>query len=92
MNSLPSRTAARFRVVAWGPLLACLLAAAAGVGSGWAQGTAAASTPGVINAIGAENEYANVLSQIGGAVRPRLLHPGQPEHRPAHVRGEPQRR
>ena len=67
MNSLPSRTAARFRVVAWGPLLACLLAAAAGVGSGWAQGTAAASTPGVINAIGAENEYANVLSQIGGA-------------------------
>ena len=24
------------------------------------------STPGVINAIGAENEYANVLSQIGG--------------------------
>ena len=66
MNSLPSRTAARFRVVAWVSPLACLLAAAAGVGSGWAQGTAAASTPGVINAIGAENEYANVLSQIGG--------------------------
>jgi zinc/manganese transport system substrate-binding protein len=27
---------------------------------------AGSSTPGVINAIGAENEYANVLSQIGG--------------------------
>ena len=49
-------------------LLACLLAlpAAAVVASGWGQASAAARTPGVINAIGAENEYANVLSQIGG--------------------------
>jgi zinc/manganese transport system substrate-binding protein len=29
-------------------------------------GAQASSTPGVINAIGAENEYANVLSQVGG--------------------------
>ena len=29
--------------------------------------TSAASKPGVINAVGAENEYADVLSQIGGA-------------------------
>jgi zinc/manganese transport system substrate-binding protein len=28
--------------------------------------TAGASKPGVINAVGAENEYANVLSQVGG--------------------------
>ena len=32
----------------------------------WGQAATGASTPGVINAIGAENEYANVLSQIGG--------------------------
>jgi zinc/manganese transport system substrate-binding protein len=44
--------------------LACL--ATATVGAIWGQGVAAAGTPGVINAIGAENEYANVLSQIGG--------------------------
>jgi zinc/manganese transport system substrate-binding protein len=36
---------------------------AAGCGS---SGTSASSGSGVINAIGAENEYANVLSQVGG--------------------------
>jgi zinc/manganese transport system substrate-binding protein len=44
--------------------LACLGTAAIGAVGG--QGAAGGSTPGVINAIGAENEYANVLSQIGG--------------------------
>jgi zinc/manganese transport system substrate-binding protein len=44
--------------------LACLGTAA--IGAAWVQGTAGANTTGVINAIGAENEYANVLSQIGG--------------------------
>jgi zinc/manganese transport system substrate-binding protein len=43
-----------------------LAMAAAGCGSSGASGTTAASTSGAINAIGAENEYANVLSQIGG--------------------------
>jgi zinc/manganese transport system substrate-binding protein len=33
---------------------------------GWGDGAQASSSSGVINAIGAENEYANVLSQIGG--------------------------
>ena len=42
---------------------AALALAAAGCGSG---ASASASGSGVINAIGAENEYANVLSQIGG--------------------------
>jgi zinc/manganese transport system substrate-binding protein len=44
-------TAATMLVVAWG---------------GGAQASASTGTPGVINAIGAENEYANVLGQIGG--------------------------
>jgi zinc/manganese transport system substrate-binding protein len=43
-------------------LLVGLATTAAACGSG-AQSS---STPGVINAIGAENEYANVLSQVGG--------------------------
>jgi zinc/manganese transport system substrate-binding protein len=43
-------------------VLAGLAMAAAACGGG-AQ---ASSTPGVINAIGAENQYANVLSQVGG--------------------------
>src|ERR1700728_2799178 len=36
---------------------------------GWASGTQASSnsgSSGAINAVGAENEYANVLGQIGG--------------------------
>ena len=33
---------------------------------GWGPSAASARAPAVINAIGAENEYANVLSQIGG--------------------------
>ncbi len=46
-----------------GLVLAGLVVSACG-SSGAAP--ASASTPGVINAIGAENEYANVLGQIGG--------------------------
>ena len=45
----------------------------------------------VINAIGAENEYANVLSQIGGRYVHVSVDPEQPEHRPAHLRVEPER-
>jgi zinc/manganese transport system substrate-binding protein len=36
------------------------------IGSAWARGSASAGVPSRIVAIGAENEYANVLSQIGG--------------------------
>ncbi len=43
--------------------VAALALAAAACGS---SGATAGSSSGVINAIGAENEYANVLSQIGG--------------------------
>jgi zinc/manganese transport system substrate-binding protein len=45
-------------------LLTSLAVAAAGCTG--LTGAATSSKPGVINAIGAENEYANVLSQIGG--------------------------
>jgi zinc/manganese transport system substrate-binding protein len=48
------------------PLVLVCLAAAALLGSPPLQESAAAGTPGVVNAVGAENEYANVLSQIGG--------------------------
>jgi zinc/manganese transport system substrate-binding protein len=43
--------------------VAALALAVTGCGSGAAAGGTA---PGVINAVGAENEYANVLSQVGG--------------------------
>jgi zinc/manganese transport system substrate-binding protein len=46
--------------------LAALLVATASIGLLAPAGPAGASTPGVVNAIGTENEYANVLSQIGG--------------------------
>ena len=42
---------------------AALVLAVTGCGSGASAGTTA---PGVINAVGAENEYANVLGQVGG--------------------------
>jgi len=48
-----------FRVAIATLPLALLATACGGAAAG-------SSTPGVINAIGAENEYANVLSQIGG--------------------------
>jgi zinc/manganese transport system substrate-binding protein len=51
----------RFWVVA--AAVGALAVAAAGCGIG---GASFASDPGVINAVGAENEYASVLSQVGG--------------------------
>ncbi|MGO9854054.1 MAG: metal ABC transporter solute-binding protein, Zn/Mn family [Acidimicrobiales bacterium] len=57
----------RLRPARWALLvLSCTAAAAVAVAPGWAVATASASPSGVIDAIGAENEYANVLSQIGG--------------------------
>jgi zinc/manganese transport system substrate-binding protein len=53
----------RYRFVAAAGVAAAGALVAAGCGGGSA---ASASGSGVINAIGAENEYANVLSQIGG--------------------------
>jgi zinc/manganese transport system substrate-binding protein len=60
--SLPMGRSGKYRVMAAGAAAAlALLAAGCGTGA-----SASASGPGTINAIGAENEYANVLSQIGG--------------------------
>ncbi len=61
-TSLPRRRSAYLFV----GLLGLVAIAAAGC----TTSPAAPSTPGVINAIGAENQYANVLAQIGG----RYLH------------------
>jgi zinc/manganese transport system substrate-binding protein len=66
MTSTPRTVTTRSRKkrgrLAMAGVLAGLAIAAAACGTG----APASSTPGVINAIGAENEYANVLSQVGG--------------------------
>src|SRR5262249_8566249 len=56
---------ARFPGAVRGLALAAAVAALAVTAAGCASSSASAK-PGVISAIGAENEYANVLSQIGG--------------------------
>jgi zinc/manganese transport system substrate-binding protein len=61
-QSLPVNRSGKYRVMAAGAAAALALMAA-GCGTG---ASASASGSGTINAIGAENEYANVLSQIGG--------------------------
>jgi len=59
----PIGRAGRYRVVAAAGAAAALALTAAGCGG---SASAGSSSGGVINAIGAENEYANVLSQVGG--------------------------
>ena len=58
-----ARRSGKCRVMAAAGAAAALALMAAGCGTG---ASASASGSGTINAIGAENEYANVLSQIGG--------------------------
>jgi zinc/manganese transport system substrate-binding protein len=62
-QSRPVRRSGTYRVMAAAGAAAALALVAAGCGTG---ASASASGSGTINAIGAENEYANVLSQIGG--------------------------
>jgi len=62
-QSLPLSRSGKYRAMAAAGAAAALALVAAGCGSG---ASASASGSGTINAIGAENEYANVLSQIGG--------------------------
>jgi zinc/manganese transport system substrate-binding protein len=63
-SMLLSRLTGRGRVVALAAVMTALALAAVGCSAGNATDSAHSTT--VINAIGAENEYANVLSQIGG--------------------------
>ena len=46
---------------------------------------------GTIVAVGAENEYANVIQQVGGKYVQASADHEQPEHRPAHLRGQRRR-
>jgi len=62
-QTLPISRSGKYRVMAAAGAAAALALVAAGCGTG---ASASASGSGTINAIGAENEYANVLSQIGG--------------------------
>jgi zinc/manganese transport system substrate-binding protein len=62
-QSLPRRPLARARGLALAGAAITLAAAAAGCGGAAAAGPAGST---VISAVGAENEYANVLSQVGG--------------------------
>ena len=64
-KSRTSRPGRASRSLALGAAVAALAALAAGCGSSGGTTDAAKSTT-VINAIGAENEYASVLGQIGG--------------------------
>ena len=73
-------------------LILGLAAAALGTLTASSHAAAPGPGPGPILAVGAENEYANVLAQIGGRyVRVSAIET-QPEHRPAHLRGQPERR
>jgi zinc/manganese transport system substrate-binding protein len=62
-RALPVSHSGKCRVLVAAGAAAALALVAAGCGTG---ASASASGSGTINAIGAENEYANVLSQIGG--------------------------
>ena len=63
-HSRAGRLPGRGRGAVLAGALAALTVAAAGCGAGGITDAANGTT--VINAVGAENEYANVLSQIGG--------------------------
>jgi zinc/manganese transport system substrate-binding protein len=52
--------------LAWRTALAAALATLAALAAAGCTSSSASTRAGVINAVGAENEYANVLSQIGG--------------------------
>ena len=75
--------------VAAAAILAVVSAFAAGCGGG---GQGATAGGGAIVAVGAENEYANVIEQVGGTYVTVTRDREQPEHRPAHLRGQPERR
>ena len=64
-QSVIGRVSGRTRVLALTGTAALLAVAAAGCSSSGSSG-ASTSSASVINAIGVENEYANVLGQIGG--------------------------
>jgi zinc/manganese transport system substrate-binding protein len=66
MTSTPGAATARRRRKRGRLAMAGVLAGLAIATAACGGGAQASSTPGVINAIGAENEYANVLSQVGG--------------------------
>ena len=78
------------------PLAAALLASACSssllIERGGRELAAAAASTAKITAIGAENEYADVIAQVGGKYVNVVVDHEQPEHRPAHVRGQPGRR
>ena len=75
------------RSARWIGLSLAAAVAVAGCGS-----AAASAGPGQIAAVGAENEYADVISQIGGRYVTAARDREQPQHRPAHLRGQPERR
>jgi zinc/manganese transport system substrate-binding protein len=56
----------RSRRIAFTPMLVTLAVAVAGCGGSSSASSGGSSTNATINAVGAENEYANVIEQIGG--------------------------
>jgi zinc/manganese transport system substrate-binding protein len=66
MRNSPGQGIGRSRRLVGKTLAAALLGAGVLVGTVIAGCSAGANSSGVINAVGAENEYANVLAQVGG--------------------------
>jgi zinc/manganese transport system substrate-binding protein len=82
-HSTRSNAVSRFSVRPGFVAAVVLMIAGMGLAACSSNGTAATSTSGVIRAVGAENEYANVLEQIGGkyvAVSSILNNPNTDPH------------
>ena len=70
------------------PLVAIVVAGAIALAG---CGSVTTASDGRILAVGAENQYANVIAQIGGRYVASERDREQPEHRPAYLRGQPER-
>jgi len=66
MSDRIGKSSKRSNRTRWGTLISAATAALALVAAGCSSSARTPSTSGIVNAIGAENEYANVLGQIGG--------------------------
>ncbi|MGH8980931.1 MAG: metal ABC transporter solute-binding protein, Zn/Mn family [Acidimicrobiales bacterium] len=83
MGGRVGRSAARARAGSWRAPVVCAIAAASMLVSGGTGTTQAAASTRRVTAVGAENEYANVISQIGGphvTVRAIMTNPNTDPH------------
>ena len=91
MSQSPHQSHRRRRRLGRSALLAAALAGPVGLVACGSSSAPGVSSLGAVQVVAAENEYGNVAAQIGGRYVQRLVGGEQPEHRPAHLRGEPER-